>query len=253
MAQIESGGGNGKGKCHQKKMTIRVDFTPMVDMNMLLITFFMLCTTMIKTQTISIALPSNKKLDQSQMNQASTDDALTIIIDAKRLASNPNVADTTNGRQPVFYYYEGKPDEVKVKDQGIKIIDANDVVTLFNGKEKIQYSQNDPKLGVRKILEKKNEETIKLVNAQKERFKKGEINDSVFNLEVSKILKDVEGKISSKPVVIIKATDQAPYGALVSVLDEMQINNIARYQIDLLNHKDSVLLKDYIKRHPNGN
>ena len=39
----ESSGKRGKGK--QKKMTVRVDFTPMVDMNMLLITFFMLCTT----------------------------------------------------------------------------------------------------------------------------------------------------------------------------------------------------------------
>ena len=36
----ESSGKRGKGK--QKKMTVRVDFTPMVDMNMLLITFFML-------------------------------------------------------------------------------------------------------------------------------------------------------------------------------------------------------------------
>ena len=46
----ESSGKRGKGK--QKKMTVRVDFTPMVDMNMLLITFFMLCTTLSKPQTM---------------------------------------------------------------------------------------------------------------------------------------------------------------------------------------------------------
>ena len=37
--------GKKKGNSKQKKMTVRVDFTPMVDMNMLLITFFMLSCT----------------------------------------------------------------------------------------------------------------------------------------------------------------------------------------------------------------
>ena len=50
----ESGGKNGKSK--QKKFAVRVDFTPMVDMNMLLITFFMLCTTLSKPQTMEIRL-----------------------------------------------------------------------------------------------------------------------------------------------------------------------------------------------------
>lgn len=245
MAQIETGGGNGKGKSHQKKMTIRVDFTPMVDMNMLLITFFMLCTTMIKTSTINIALPSNKKLDKSQMNQAATSDALTIIIDAKRLASNQELADTTSGsRIPVLYYYEGKADMTK----DVKVIE-NDVFNLSQG-EKLVYSESDPKTVIRNVLIKKNKETIDKVKEQKELFKSGKINESQFDAEVDKIMKDEN--IKSKPVVIIKATDQAPYGTLVSVLDEMQINNIARYQIETLNHNDSILLKDFQRRNPNG-
>ena len=55
MAEVEvkdSGKGGKKGQ--QKKMKIHVDFTPMVDMNMLLITFFMFCTTLSKPQTSRI-------------------------------------------------------------------------------------------------------------------------------------------------------------------------------------------------------
>ena len=74
MAQIETGGGGGKGKSHQKKMEIRVDFTPMVDMNMLLITFFMLCTTMIKSQTLQISLPTNEKVDKKEQNKVKLPD-----------------------------------------------------------------------------------------------------------------------------------------------------------------------------------
>lgn len=64
MAEVAQNDGGEKKKGAQKKMTIRVDFTPMVDMNMLLITFFMLCTTMIKSQTLQIVLPSNEKSKQ---------------------------------------------------------------------------------------------------------------------------------------------------------------------------------------------
>ena len=48
--------GKKKGNSKQKKMTVRVDFTPMVDMNMLLITFFMLCTSLSKPQTMEISM-----------------------------------------------------------------------------------------------------------------------------------------------------------------------------------------------------
>ena len=48
-----------KKESKQKKMNTRVDFTPMVDMMMLLITFFMLCTTLSKPQAMQLTMPSN--------------------------------------------------------------------------------------------------------------------------------------------------------------------------------------------------
>ena len=50
----------------QKKMDVRVDFTPMVDMMMLLITFFMLCTSLAKPQSMELVMPSNDKNMQDE-------------------------------------------------------------------------------------------------------------------------------------------------------------------------------------------
>ena len=41
---------------------------------------------------------------------------------------------------------------------------------------------------------------------------------------------------------MIKATANASYADVVNVLDEMQINNISRYQIERMSHVDSVMM-----------
>ena len=81
MAEIqENNSGKGKeGKGKQKKMTIRVDFTPMVDMNMLLITFFMLCTSLSKPQTMEISMPTKDTQEDMQPKVAASR-AITLLV-----------------------------------------------------------------------------------------------------------------------------------------------------------------------------
>ncbi len=83
------------GKSKQKKFAVRVDFTPMVDMNMLLITFFMLCTTLSKPQTMEINMPSNdEKLTDEQKSKVKESLAVTLLLDGDNK----------------LYFYEGIPD-----------------------------------------------------------------------------------------------------------------------------------------------
>ena len=70
-----------KKESKQKKMNVRVDFTPMVDMMMLLITFFMLCTSLAKPQTMNLTMPSNdKNLQDNQKNESKASQTITIFV-----------------------------------------------------------------------------------------------------------------------------------------------------------------------------
>lgn len=66
-------------KQRQKKQQTRVDFTPMVDMMMLLITFFMLCTTLAKPQTMELSMPTNDK-NLSDQDKSVTKASYTITM-----------------------------------------------------------------------------------------------------------------------------------------------------------------------------
>lgn len=218
-----------KNKSRQKKFDTRIDFTPMVDMNMLLITFFMLCTTMIKSQTLQIALPTNEKVEKEQQNKVKESEAITIIIDGK-LDEKTGKAIPEEG---MLYYYEGKPETANLA-QG----ESNMKQAEF-GATKGAYD------AIRGILQERNKEVLPKVNELKKKWKEEgfsnikEKNDSLYQVERKKVMNDSTLK---RPVVIIKATPNASYANVVSVLDEMQINSINRYQIDRINEVDSAMM-----------
>ncbi|MFA6456645.1 MAG: biopolymer transporter ExbD [Bacteroidota bacterium] len=58
-----------KGKKKKKRIAVRIDMTPMVDVAFLLLTFFMLTTSMSKPQTMEINLPpADTKADVAESN-----------------------------------------------------------------------------------------------------------------------------------------------------------------------------------------
>lgn len=97
MADIDvsgDSGGHGKkgrGVKKAKKLSTRVDMTPMVDLGFLLITFFIFTATMSTPNTMKLTMPKDEKNEENQM-EVKESGALTIM-----LAGDNNV-----------FYYEGQ-------------------------------------------------------------------------------------------------------------------------------------------------
>ena len=145
----ESGGKNGKSK--QKKFAVRVDFTPMVDMNMLLITFFMLCTTLSKPQTMEISMPSNdKSITEQQKSMVKASQAITLLL----------------GADNKLYYYEGEPN---YKD--------------YTSLKETSYTPD----GIRSILLQKNVAAVNKVRALKLQKLDLKISEEEYRKQVSEI------------------------------------------------------------------
>ncbi len=233
MAQIEQSDGGKKKKGAQKKMQIHVDFTPMVDMNMLLITFFMLCTTMIKSQTLQIILPTNEDVKKEQQAQAKQSEAITLILDTEYEGDKPKVDAETGKTVHNIYYYEG-------------IADTTFSTPKYLRREQFIGNQNHEPQGIRKILRAKNEQVMEEYEKLKTQWKNKEITKEEFD-QLAK--KNAADSAKTRPVVVIKPGPNTTYEGLINALDEMQINQISRYSIELPHHTDTVLLKRYEQEH----
>lgn len=230
MAQIEQSSGGKKKKGAQKKMAIHVDFTPMVDMNMLLITFFMLCTTMIKSQTLSIALPTNEKLEQTELQKAKESEAITLILDT-------DYDDNGNVKGNTVYYYTGKPE---MELNGTDVVSSNLQMTEFLGNDGATQQ------GIRKILHDRNKGVLADVEKKKQEWRDKKITEEQFQEAAKKIRNSDEYE---RPVVIIKPMEGASWESVISALDEMQINQISRYQLGTLTDVDEAMVGDYKIKH----
>jgi len=96
MAQIDGGGDSGShkkgpGVKKAKKLSTRVDMTPMVDLGFLLITFFIFTTTMSSPKALNLNMPKDTNKDE-EPNKAKESGALTIML----------------GKDNGVFYYEGQ-------------------------------------------------------------------------------------------------------------------------------------------------
>ena len=207
-----------KNLSKQKKMDTRVNFTPMVDMMMLLITFFMLCTTLAKPQAMQLTMPSNddnvQKEDKS-VTKASHTITLYLGADDKvwYIAGLPNYEDPSCVKQTTY------------GPQGIR-----KVLTEHTTEEGVNP--------VAKIMVAKKE-----LDAKKTAYN-SKMTDEQYQQELSKLKKGElpNGEKVPTMTVIIRPLDTATYDNMVAALDEMLICSIDKYVIDKIGDEDRELI-----------
>lgn len=205
-------------KSRQKKQQTRVDFTPMVDMMMLLITFFMLCTTLAKPQTMELSMPTNdKNLTDQDKSVSKASYTITIFVTADNQ----------------IYYVEGMP----------KYDDPTCLKKTTWGKD-----------GIRKVLighvtEDGTQPILDVMTAKAKLDQKKHENPNMSQAEYDEELKkikngEINGQKISTMTIIIKATDNSKYVNMTDALDEMQICSVGKYVIDKISDQDKKLLEE---------
>ncbi len=81
MAELNTGDGGGKDKkVRSKKQNSKVDLTAMVDLAFLLITFFMLTTTLSKPQSMNLGLPDKQDDPSEKPIKVDENRTMTILL-----------------------------------------------------------------------------------------------------------------------------------------------------------------------------
>jgi biopolymer transport protein ExbD len=208
MAEVNTEGKGEHKKGKPKKINLRVDFTPMVDMNMLLITFFMFCTTLAKPQTMDLIMPAkDADITAEDKNKVKDENAITVIL----------------GEKNKIYYYLGKP---KYDD--------------YTSLKRANYNGADDKNSLRTMLLEQNKYAVNQVKRLRSMKYAKEISEAEYKAEIKKIKDAKDGK-----VVMIKPTDASTYKNFIDALDEMQICCIGKYSVEDPKEPEEFLIKNF--------
>ncbi|MEA5424951.1 ExbD/TolR family protein [Arcicella lustrica] len=117
MAEISASDKNNGSKKRSHKLSTKIDMTPMVDLGFLLITFFMLTTTLAKPVILQLNMPDKDDLGQTSPVRCS--ESLNVVLD---------------DQNKVFYYQglecNSKVNSTDFSDNGIRKV-------LFDYKRRI--------------------------------------------------------------------------------------------------------------------
>lgn len=208
-----------KNLSKQKKMDTRVNFTPMVDMMMLLITFFMLCTTLAKPQAMQLTMPSNdQNVDEQDKSVTKASHTITLYLGANDkiwyVAGLPNYED---------------PSCVKETSYGAKGI--RDVL--------IKHTTEEGVNPIARIMVAKKE-----LDAQKTAYN-SKMTDEQYQEALSRLKKGElpNGEKVPTMTVIIRPLETSTYENMIAALDEMLICSIDKYVIDKIGPDDRELIE----------
>ncbi len=239
MAQVEVKDNDGKKKKGaQKKMNIHVDFTPMVDMNMLLITFFMLCTTMTESRTMDLVMPSKDAVTEEEQSKLKASEAITILL----------------GDNDAVFYYLGEPN---YKDY-TSLVETSLDPTAENSIRALLLERNEEVIGMVDEANKTFEQAQHDVKAKK--LSKADTEEQINALMETRDEAVREAKkLKGAPMVVIKAKTStedneyvngpgATYQSLVDVLDEMIVCSVGKYAVVDITDGDLFLIGNYTSK-----
>jgi len=210
MAEIiEGGGGHDKGgKKRPKKSPVRMDMTPMVDLAFLLLTFFILATSLSKPKTLEIIYP--KEVDNKEKQTPIDDELATTIL----------IGETDDQ----IFYYHGKF--------------RSDTTKL----EKSDFSKD----GLRVMLLTRNSRVVEKVKALRDQ-QNAEIaksnsheQEEIIKARFKELIDDASSD-SLAPFVIVKTIPTTKWKNVVNAIDELNITSAMKRAIMDMEAREALL------------
>lgn len=193
MAEIaqDSGGGHKGGKKRAKKLSTKIDMTPMVDLAFLLLTFFVLTSTFSKPKSMELTFPVPPP---PNAEPPKIKNAITFLLT----------------KDDKIFYYEGEfRAEANEGGPATELQETN-------------FSQE----GLHKFLGEKNKWLHDQIKELDKKLEAKQMADTTYKRLVKQAKAD-----KNTPTFLIKTDDQATYKNVIDLIDELNINLVGKYVV----------------------